>query len=291
MLTIPVLVLIALAAGTGTPDADPVAAALLEATVSGIYEEPIELVDGRWTGEPFVPGGAARPDVVLVPYLRHVADFDADGQDEVMAYLEESAGGTGHLLFAALFEVQGDSLVSRAVHRIGDREQIRASRVEGRTVVLDLVAHGPNDAGCCPNQLQRRHLSLARDGRIEERREVLGRATTDLLDGTAWTLRSFTFRGDELDVEVVVRFDGERVFGLAGCNRFEATFRSPRRRELEIGPPIATRMACPPETMAVEERFLAALQRVSQWNHIAGRLALLYQKPDGSLASLILSPR
>lgn len=278
-----------LAAATPVADApaDPVVEALRNATVAGVYEQPVRLVDGVYEGEPFVDGGAARPRLFLVPYLHHEVDLDRDGQDEVVGYLEENSGGSGHFLHAAVFEVQGDSLVSTATLWIGDREQIRRSRVEGRSVVLDLIAHGPRDAGCCPSQLQRRVLSLDSQGAFTERREVQGEATTALLDGTSWRLRSLVYLGPDVDVEVTLNFDGDRVFGTSGCNRFEARFTSSRGRELEIVAPITTRMVCDEASMDVERRVLAALAGVTQWNFLAGHLALLYLDDEGRPFSLV----
>lgn len=278
-----------LLAGASEPSADPVVDALRHATVADVYAAPVELLDGRYEGEPFVEGSPTRPRLFLVPALHHVVDLDGDGEEEVVAYLEENSGGTGHFLYAAAFTVQGDSLVSRAVLRLGDREQIRASRVEGRSIVLDLIAHGPNDAGCCPNQLQRRVLGLDASGAFTERREVQGEASSALLDGTSWHLVSLTYLGPAVDTEITLRIDGDRLFGTAGCNRFEARFTSPRRRELEVQSPILTRRACDPAVMAVEQRFLAALAAATQWNFLAGRLALLYFDDAGSPRSLVFA--
>lgn len=262
--------------------------AVAGATVTGIYEQPIALVDGVYEGPPFVEGGAARPQVVLLPWLLHTADVDGDGTEEAVAYLEENSGGTGHLLYVAVFERRDDGVVTTAIHDVGDREQIRRSTIEGRTVVLDLIAHGPNDPGCCPSQLQRRRYTLNDAGRLEETREILGEATVDLLDGSAWRLQSFTYRGEPVEAaEVILRTDDRRVFGSAGCNRFEATFTVPRDRELEFGPAIRTKKMCPPPVMQIEDRFLAALSRARQWNFLAGRLALTYVDEDGQLASLV----
>ena len=263
------------------PAVADVAEDLSRATVTGLFEQPVTLVDGVHAGEPLVEGSPARRSVVLVPYVHHRFDFDGDGSDETVAYLEESSGGTGHFLYLAVFEPTSDGLVSSALHRIGDREQIRSSTVEGRAVVLDLIAHGPRDPGCCPSQLQRRHFTMAENGEIEVRREILGEATTAILDGTAWRLASFDFRGEPVEVEVTLRFDQGRAFGNAGCNHFEARFESPARRDLAFGPVIRTKMMCPSDRIEVEERFLDSLAKASQWNFLAGRLAILVMDDDG----------
>ena len=108
-----------------------------------------------------------------------------------------------------------------------------------------------------------------------------------MLDGTAWRLVRFSDLGPPVEGDVTLNFDGGRVYGDAGCNRYEATFESPRRRELVFGPAIATRRACDPAVMDVESAYLDALSSVLQWNYLAGRLALLYPAADGGVASLI----
>jgi heat shock protein HslJ len=50
--------------------------------------------------------------------------------------------------------------------------------------------------------------------------------------------------------------------------------------EIDIGPPAATKMACPPEQMDLEQRFLAELEKVNRYSFMAGQLALTWQDKD-----------
>lgn len=56
-----------------------------------------------------------------------------------------------------------------------------------------------------------------------------------------------------------VRFEGGRVTGRVGVNRFTGSF-SIEGDVLEVGPVASTRMAGPPEMMALEDRFNSGLE-------------------------------
>ena len=86
----------------GLAGCDTAPGGLESATISGIYENPIKLKDGRYEGEPFVPGGASRPTVTLLPEPRARFDVDGDGSPEWLAVLAESSGGSGTFLYLAV---------------------------------------------------------------------------------------------------------------------------------------------------------------------------------------------
>jgi putative lipoprotein len=67
---------------------------------------------------------------------------------------------------------------------------------------------------------------------------------------------------------------GGRVSGYSGVNRFGASARVEGDR-LRFSQALATRMAGPPEAMALEADFLGRLQRVTGWRIEADRLQLL----------------
>ena len=51
------------------------------ATVVGLFDEPVALRDGRWEGEPYVAGGAARPSAGVIGDLWAAGDLDGDGAE------------------------------------------------------------------------------------------------------------------------------------------------------------------------------------------------------------------
>ena len=58
--------------------------------------------------------------------------------------------------------------------------------------------------------------------------------------------------------------EGDRIAGQSGCNRFNAAL-TLDGESLRAGPAAVTRMACPPDRMALERAFLAALSAVDHF--------------------------
>ncbi len=95
--------------------------------------------------------------------------------------------------------------------------------------------------------------------RLVEIVETSNVSVSEAIDATSWTLLGFR-DGDMFDrvdegVEITLNFDGANVNGSAGCNNYMGTF-SADGREMTFGPLASTRMLCPPEIMAFEDRFL-----------------------------------
>jgi len=137
--------------------AQPVAAegeltleALKNASYKGIYDEPVQLTDGRYEGEPFVPGGASRPTVVLHPEVYAFGDLNGDGVADAAVILIENSGGSGSFLYLAAVINEGGAPVNVATQFVGDREQAQVISIEDGEITLNMVAHGPDDPMCCP---------------------------------------------------------------------------------------------------------------------------------------------
>jgi heat shock protein HslJ len=105
------------------------------------------------------------------------------------------------------------------------------------------------------------------------------------LDGTAWVLASLVGRAVAGSPAVTLQFDGGRLSGTDGCNRFSAGYTA-TGSELAVSPQIAsTQMACPPEVEAKARAFLAALTGAKRYRVHGARLELLAE--DGTtLAAL-----
>jgi uncharacterized membrane protein len=129
---------------------------LQQATYTGILDAPVTLVDGRYEGEPFVPGSAARPIVKLVPGIMATGDLDGDGTDEAVVVLAHSSGGSGVFMYLATVRDNGGNAENIATTRLGDRVKVIAVEIHEGTIVAELVQHGPNDAMCCPTSKARR---------------------------------------------------------------------------------------------------------------------------------------
>ena len=124
------------------------------ATISGIYDHSIKLQEGRYEGEPFVPGGASRPTVTLLPEPRARADVDADGNPETLVVLAESSGGSGTFLYLAVVTEDDGRFHSLATILLGDRVRVEQVAAEGANVRVDLLASESDDVSCCPSGLR-----------------------------------------------------------------------------------------------------------------------------------------
>lgn len=107
---------------------------------------------------------------------------------------------------------------------------------------------------------------------------LIGDWRVDRIDGNAPVAGS----------KVMMRFDAKgRVSGAASCNRFGAAF-SVEGAQLRIGPAMSTRMACRPDLMAQEQRFLRLLEGALSWRVEAGRLTL--SSSDGAIEAAAVKP-
>lgn len=79
---------------------------------------------------------------------------------------------------------------------------------------------------------------------------------------------------------LTLRIEDGRASGSAGCNSFSATFRTKGRGEIDFGPLAVTRMACEPQIMEQEARYLAILDAAESFNRYSdGGVSVI--APDG----------
>ena len=94
-------------------------------------------------------------------------------------------------------------------------------------------------------------------------------AHPDTLSGADWVLA-----GETGERAPYLRFDGGRVGGLGGCNRFGGRYETDGDR-LSFSPVMSTRMACRPDLMKAEQVFLDMLSKVKGMTIDGDRLELL----------------
>lgn len=260
-----------------------------QATYAGLFDgAPIALADGRWEGEPYVAGGASAPRAGLVGEFLLRGDLDGDGVEESAVLLWTSTGGSGTFDYLAVLDRAADgSVLNRATVGLGDRVRVRAAQIAEGRIVLDMVQAGPGDAACCPGEKVRRTFALEGASLVDRGVEPQGRLSPADLSGE-WQLTHFG-PGEAVgaDIGITLTFDGERIGGSSGCNRYSgAVAAGDAPGTLSVPQPIAsTRMACPEPQMAAEQRYLHALANVSSFSFLAGRLVLIWSdgKVGGSL--------
>ncbi|MCI0573480.1 MAG: META domain-containing protein, partial [Myxococcaceae bacterium] len=268
-----------------------------KATYRGLTEAPasVTLVDGTWTGAPFVDGGAARPEVGLVPDFLVTGNLDGDATPEALALVTVRSGGSGEWVHLAVLDRRGSGLDNVATQLLGDRVQVRDVRVEDGRILVDVVQHGPSDAQCCPGELRTLGWRLDASGRLVPLAEVTqpGRLTLDALGDTVWVLRAWDVGVPApAEPEVTLQFEEGRFAGSAGCNRYVVGVRpGAAPGELHLQPEVATtRMICPGPAQEVEDRFLRQLAGVRRFGFLAGQLALTVEQ-NGRSSTLLFERR
>jgi heat shock protein HslJ len=274
-------------------DATPTTGQLANMAYMGIYEQPVTLKNGRWEGAPFMAGGSSRPAVGLVKDFMLTGDLDDDGKNEAVVLLWESSGGLGNYNYIAVVGMRDGKPFNLGTALIGDRIQVRAGRIDGNRIELDVVEPGPDDASCCPTQKATRYWTLDATGLHVKPSRYTGTLSLADLAGPEWVLNRL--KSDEPlapQPEITLVFDGNRISGKSACNRYFATVTPADELpgELSVSGIGSTRMACPDAVMALETRYLEALAGVTRFSFVAGKLALTW-KQDGATRTMLFVPR
>jgi heat shock protein HslJ len=266
--------------------------ALRNATYSGIYEEPITLTDGLYEGKPFVEGDASRPTVEYIDGSELFGDLDGDGVSDAVVFLVERGGGSGAFTYvAAQLNRAGQPLDAGTVW-IEDRIQVKSAAIEDGQVTLNIIIQGPGDPACCGTHQTRKTYAL-QEGELAETTPQgadLAKVPATELDGTSWTLLELKDGQPALaDAAVSINFQDGQLSGFGGCSTYTGGFSLGEVNPfvMTTGPVAATRQACPDPAGAQETTYFAALESVSQWAYVFGRLALYYQDEGGELGRLL----
>lgn len=265
---------------------------LANATFAGILDEPVELTDGHWQGEPFVEGGASAPAVGLVSHFRLTGDVTGDGSEEAIALLWTSSGGSGTFDYLAVSGHTDDGIATLGAAEIGDRVQIRRGRIADGRITLDVLQAGPEDAACCPTQLATRVWEMGSAGLTEVSSQITGTLSLAELQGSEWVLTNLAWNESAPEEpEVTLVFEEGKIAGKAGCNGYFGGIEEggDMPSGLCIGQIGATRMMCSEETMTVENRFLGQLAAATSYSYLAGRLAISWQS-DEAAGVMIFAP-
>lgn len=129
---------------------------------SGIYDEPVQLVDGQYEGPPLVEGSALRPTIWFAGQDTAFGDIDGDGVAEVVVHLTENSGGSGFFSYLILVDDQAGDWIQSPPVLIGDRIVLHALSIEQDRIWVEMTTQGPGDPFCCPSQRVR--FALQPDG-------------------------------------------------------------------------------------------------------------------------------
>ena len=99
-------------------------------------------------------------------------------------------------------------------------------------------------------------------------------ASAGALPPGGWIVEDIDGRGVIDTLQSTLEADGDRVAGMAGCNRYNGQLREDGTG-LSIGPVMSTRMMCPPAVMDQAQKLFSALARVRGQTQRDGLLHLL----------------
>ena len=265
----------------------PVPDELVNMSYSGIHDDVVTLSGGRWEGEPYEAGAASRPVVGLVEDFYMSGDLDGKSPDEAVAMLWETAGGSGVNSYVAVVARRDGKAVNIGTALVGDRVQLRAGRIRDKHIELDVIQQGPNDAACCPTETVTRVWAMGADGLEEGAAQNKGTFSIADLEGQEWLLVG-TAVPEGLEITLAVTQG--RVAGQSACNRYFGSFTTGDiAGQVTLGKIGSTRMACPPQVMELEDRYLKSLANVTGYGFLNGKLAMTWQQDGASKMLLFIS--
>ena len=264
--------------------------ALRNATYSGIYDTPVTLTDGQLKqvieGQPFT--------LQYVDNQELHGDLDGDGVQDVVVFLVERGGGSGAFTYVAAQLNRGGKPIDAGAVRIEDRIGVKSAAVKDGQVVMEIITQGPGDVACCSSHKSPKTYSLE-NGKLVEvagKDQALKRISAADLNGTSWTLLELT-EGQPApsDPQVTISFGEDRISGFGGCNNFTSRFSLGDVMPLVMttSSVTATGKACPGPILGQETAYFTALQNVSHWGYVYGRLALYYKDDSGKLNRLLFA--
>ncbi|MEH6531517.1 MAG: META domain-containing protein [Photobacterium frigidiphilum] len=250
---------------------------------SGAYRRVV-LNNGLWVGEPYQPGGAVSPQVMLIGGIKAIGDLNGDGEDEAVVLLNYAPGGTGQFLNLAVMSKLGTQASGKADNiatiLVGDRVRVRDLQIKNGKIVLGVVQVGPKDSICCPGEVAERVWQLNGTTLQElDSNKQTSRLSPKTLAGNSWVLESWRYGESAYQSKpITLSFQDNKFVGQSGCNRYFATVKAGKMPgDISVSPPGSTRKACQdPKLSKNESRFLKQLADVHQFSYFAGKLALSY---------------
>jgi hypothetical protein len=125
----------------------------------GDEDTPIRLVDGMETlvyGE----GATERVHVGLVDDRVAYGDLDGDGISDAVVAAFVNSGGSGTFIYLIAVLDRDGAPVQAAHVLLGDRVQPQSLAINGGVILVEALAHGPDDPLCCPSVIDTRAYVL-----------------------------------------------------------------------------------------------------------------------------------
>jgi hypothetical protein len=251
---------------------------LANATLTGVLPVPVALRAGQYSGEPFVPGGQARPELQLWPELLLSADLDGNSGAEKIGILSATLGGSGELIYLLVAQAEQEQFYVLPALLLGDRIKIRSLAVEDQHVVLEIIEAGENQPLCCGTQFSRLLIQLVDGELIIQQHERQGELSLAMIQGKDWYLLERP--GDRINAQhpscMRLSIADHHVELTADGQLFGAKI-----KEIAPGQMILSDLTPRVESDSTPiNRLMNNLMNMTQYNFRAGRLLLSGQVND-----------
>jgi hypothetical protein len=112
--------------------------------------EMMQLTDGLFEAE---QPGSGLPSLKVSYIQGAFGDLDGDGLEDAAVVLAADPGGSGTFYYLAPVLNRDGAPENPSNRWLGDRVAIRGLRIEAGHLLVEMLAHGPNDPQCCPSEL------------------------------------------------------------------------------------------------------------------------------------------
>jgi hypothetical protein len=249
---------------------------LAEATIGGVYDHPVRLAEGQFSGAPFVTGGQSRPMLRLWPELFAIGNLDGDPGDEIVGLLSETSGGSGERVYLLAGKLSGDTLEVLPAKLVGDRVKVRALQIEDRKIILDIVEAGKQEPLCCGTTLTREIWTLHPDGLRLADKISQGRLSLRIIEDRTWQLVDNGATDAPADADcTTLAVSAGQITGSDRGKRYTGRIVEAAPGQIAISDltGLTERGHDAPDARA--KAYLELLASVTQYTFLAGRLTLV----------------
>jgi hypothetical protein len=249
---------------------------LAEASVAGVYDQPVRLSRGQFIGDPFIAGGHSRPTLRLWPELFATGEMDGVSSDEIIGFISETSGGSGERVYLLVAKTSGDTLSTLPAQLVGDRVKVRALQIKDRQIFLDIVEAGKQEPLCCGTTLTRLVWTLQPEGLRLVEKISQGQLSLRIIEGRTWQLVGNGTTEPRTDSDcTTLTISSGKITGYIGGEDYTGTILESAPGRIAISHLVGlvgTRQETP---AALESAYFSLLSSVTRYTFLAGRLALV----------------
>ena len=234
--------------------------------------------------EPAAPGSAAATVVRLTDRRAFGA---VNGRDTAAVVIVTNSGGSSMFFDLALLVKGEGGWVNVDTYFLGDRVKVHSVGMRNNDIFVNMTAHGPGDALCCPTQERTRRFAIQADRLIAQEGEKRTESLMRGIVGPVWRWVRTRYAddtglaraADAAGYTLQLRPDGT-IHVRGDCNVSGGSF-TLKDSELSITITHSTRAACPEGSS--EDAFIRDLNRTGRFLLKNGGLYLDLKLDSGTM--------